>query len=299
MLIVMLLRNQTISLITFLVLILASAPASAQEECKGSARQVHRYSNYHFVTTSRVYHSDGVEFYETCVENHSNRDLWFDWFVPGPNSYVLPGTAINSPRTFTTRNTIGLNGCLQYGNLSETIKEQFLGHVTDKPQIEQEQKKGCVFWEKTSSPKPSRTKEIQKVSVAVRIFFPSDRTQAAATMLVLQGEASVVEIDETGYTSEFKYAIKPAFLRSKGDARKIRIKPVDTGPAGDFLRKFFTKRYIEYGEKGFLLGTSDLIRIRLMRPLKPVLDSTRYSLFDQNNNFLGAVFIPIWAPVAE
>ena len=53
---------------------------------------------YKFVTTSRVYPGHNVTVYETCVQNQSDRDMEFNWFIPGPNTFVPSGYSCSNPR---------------------------------------------------------------------------------------------------------------------------------------------------------------------------------------------------------
>ena len=95
---------------------------------------------YKFITTSRVYPGHNVEVYETCVENQSDRDMEFNWFIPGPSTFVPVGYSCSSPRSkLTHKDAPSYAGCLYYGNDWARDHATFIPHVDDQSKIDAEQ----------------------------------------------------------------------------------------------------------------------------------------------------------------
>lgn len=289
---------------TIVLSLLVEAPGlRAEEQCEGSARRPHDLGKYQFTTTSRVYSKDGAEWYDTCVENNGDRDLWIDWYVPGPFGYVLPEKAVPSHRIFSTRDTVGLDGCLEYGNLAELMREHFLGHASDVAAIEEEKKKGCDYRATASvTGEPGEPGEfgIQELTVPFRLFLPSNKKYAEQTMLEITGEAKVIPGDTEHYSTVLAYTIEKVKGRQAGNPNNVFMRPLDTGLAGEFLRKaFFNVYFAEFGDKGIPLKWSNKFLLRMDLPEKLSLTSTRYGFFDQSGEFVGAIFVPLWAPIVQ
>jgi len=68
--------------------------------CGGGTPVPHNDNGYRFETSSIVYpmNNTGRVIYQTCVENKSDRDFEFKWYIPGPDSWLLRGCALKSPR---------------------------------------------------------------------------------------------------------------------------------------------------------------------------------------------------------
>jgi hypothetical protein len=102
-------------------------------KCEWNNRRVETPDVYAFATSSWVRAEHNGHRYYTCVENLQDRALWINWFIPGPKSYIPGKEMLSSPRWFSTRATRDINGCLQYGNHREPVKELFIGHAKDVP----------------------------------------------------------------------------------------------------------------------------------------------------------------------
>jgi hypothetical protein len=87
-------------------------PPDKKPHCVGNVRIPHPEPGYDFVTTSRTYPKARIEVYETCVENHSDRLMEFNWFIPGSHGWVPPFCAVSNPR-YKERDTITGFFCLK------------------------------------------------------------------------------------------------------------------------------------------------------------------------------------------
>jgi hypothetical protein len=62
----------------------------------------------------------GGHYHFTCVENKAtDRVLYFDWFIPGPQGTIAPGQSRTEKRFFTTREPVDINGCAVFRRASK------------------------------------------------------------------------------------------------------------------------------------------------------------------------------------
>ncbi|MCK0104621.1 hypothetical protein [Pseudohalocynthiibacter sp. F2068] len=298
----MVLFRQLFIFTLFFCYLSSTESVAAEEECKGDAPQEHRIGKYHFETTSQVYRRSGVHFYVTCVKNNGEGDLWVDWFVPGPQSFVPSGIALESPRTFVTRETQSFVGCLEYGNRAETLNEHFLGHTNDQSAIDEEQSLGCEYWARQATLEPSDKTALEELSYPFRVFFPSDTEKPADSMLVMQGTVSLRISEENRFTSMLEYDISQFDGREGGAADEVVMRPVDGGPAGELLNFVFLSEYKSQLVTDFPslpMKWEDNIAITASFESDWMLTSTRYGFYDKNNVFVGAIFVPVIAPISQ
>jgi hypothetical protein len=283
------------------VLAAIAIEADAQDTCKGP-RQNFDLGEESFVTTSRVYKGNGVELYVTCVENHSDKDLWINWFVPGPVTYIQPGKAVESPRAFQTRENKDYRGCLEYGSVGEYIQSPFIGHLSDDSKIESESG-GCEKANPLAS-NAAPTKSIVPVDLPVKIYFPSDVKEPEDTMLAFEGVARtgigsvlVTEFSETVLFSGLVYKIEHASKAQKGRPEDVRIKPFITS---GYSEKYYLNAFYErYTKDGLSLREGDEIDLAFYNAAKGeafTLSSVRWGVFDRNDHLVAAFFAPVWGP---
>lgn len=274
----------------------------AQEECVGDAPKDHQIGRYHFQSTSRVFRQSNTHFYVTCIANKGEGDLWIDWFVPGPQTYVPSGIAQESPRPFTTRDTKSFNGCLEYGSHADTITEQFLGHASDQSAIEEEKQLSCDHWARQANLEPKEDPEFEELSFPIRVFLPSDKESAKDSMLVMQGQVSLYFKGDNRFVSELEFGVSQFEGRDTGSADEVSLRPVDGGPAGDLVQNVFVttfKSQLLDDERSIPLGWENKIEISATYEDDWVLTSTRYGFYDKNKEFVGAVFVPVIAPLPQ
>lgn len=288
--------------LTALLLNFIPIQAFAQEECKGDALKEHQIGRYHFQSTSRVFRQSNTHFYVTCIANKGEGDLWIDWFVPGPQTYVPSGIAQESPRPFTTRETKTFNGCLEYGSHADTITEQFLGHASDQSSIDEEKQLSCDHWARQANLKPEGDSKFEELSYPIRVFFPSDKTSVEDSMLVLQGQVSLYFTGDNRFVSQLAFGVSQFEGRDAGSADEVSMRPVDGGPAGDLLRSAFAtahKSQLLDDDQSILVGSENKIQISSTYQDDWVLTTSRYGFYDKNNEFVGAVFVPVIAPLPQ
>jgi hypothetical protein len=290
-------QPKVIGILAALLLALVSKSSDAQERCGGTAPQAHDVGGVSFTTTSRVYTGKGVETYETCVENRGDKDLFVDWFVPGPFSYVKPGKAITSPRSFLTRESKDYRGCLEYGSVGDYIKEPFIGHVSDSPRIEAE-RGGCDEVNPAASQAAS-TPTIIPVELPIKLYFPSDAKEPEVTMLQLEGVARAGADDNHLFTT-LAFSVTQASDAQKGRPEDVRIRPF---VSGDFFAKDFVEAFDkQYSKNGMVLSGGNELNISFYDATYDkafTLASIRYGVFDQADRLVAAFFAPIWGPASQ
>ena len=277
--------------------------ASAAGLCEGQARNIHDKGGYKFVTSSKVYKAQGVHIYETCVGNLSQRDVEFDWFVPGPNTWLPPNEQVPAPRPFNSRNTLdSAKSCMAYGNLSETNRFYFLGHASDKEALNREISEPCSFWvSQDSTVSDGEELSSYQITIDLAAFFPTDKSNPGETMMKFVGVADLFHSGEELVTSIISYQFAPYPGRKGGDPAEVTMRPVDVGTAGELLRLVFNASLRNSDgriEKGRPMASSDKFQLRYqIEPgINYELTSTRYGFYDRDDQFVGAVFVPILAP---
>ncbi|TPM99522.1 hypothetical protein [Mesorhizobium sp. B2-1-3A] len=264
----------------------------AAEHCEGQAPQHHNLGAENFLTTSRVYKGNGVEIYETCVENLGERDLWVNWLIPGPTTWVLPGTAIPQPRPFVERDSIDAYGCLEYGNVGATLRERYIGHAADGDALKKEASSGCSAALSASSHVAEQAAP-QQVDAAIRLFVPSDKHNPSNTMLEFTALATASSYGGTQpYKLGISYSLSPVAGRSAGNPENMTIRLSPGYLTGWLMDKTQTTDIF----KGVTLGYKNEIDLQLLLGEKPQLRSARYEILDQNNELVGAFMAPAWGP---
>ncbi|TGQ88816.1 hypothetical protein EN851_25055 [Mesorhizobium sp. M8A.F.Ca.ET.208.01.1.1] len=284
--------NPTVAYRLTLCLYLLSTGAFAAEHCQGQAPLTHDLGVENFLTTSRVYRGNGVEIYETCVENRGAGDLWVNWLVPGPTTWLPPGTAVAQPRPFIERNTIDASGCLEYGNIGATIRERFIGHASDADALKKEEAAGCAAAISASSHVAGQTAP-QEIAAPIRLFVPSDKHNPSSTMLEFTALATA---SSSGAAQPYKlgiaYSLSPLEGRSAGNPNTMTIRLSPGYLTGWLMDKTESTDIF----KGVTLGYKNEIGLQLLLNEKPQLRSARYEILDQNNELVGAFMAPTWGP---
>jgi hypothetical protein len=173
-------RTLAISGLAGYVLAFACGSAAA-ETCEWANRRVLTPDVYSFAVSSWVRQEASGHRYYTCVENLQDRVLWFDWFIPGPKSYIPAKQMLPSPRYFTTRETRDIRGCLEYGNHHAPLKEYFVGHEKD---VSQEQVEGnCDRQLSVDTPKAKNSNWLEPIRSVLELFVATNADDVEKTLL--------------------------------------------------------------------------------------------------------------------
>jgi hypothetical protein len=259
------------------------------QKCPGELRQPHGDSDgYSFVTTSRIYPQANVFVYETCVENTSDRDMDFNWFVPGPNTRVPSGFSCINPRPMLNhKNLDTYPGCLLYGNNWTRDRGNFFPHITDQSRIEDEIKyKHCEVSVSVTKGSIDDDDIMKQATLALQsgietnldVFLPSNPKEPTNTMAHVVAKVSLTldPNDPKKYIHNIQLSAN-SFRDSKPVFGDILVRP--------------EHNYISLYLDAIKLPSEVTFSTELEIPASPELRSVRFELSSQG--ILGAtLFIP-------
>lgn len=285
-------KFHTLSLLaisTAMILLVPVYGASA-DECPSKIVKPHQLNGIAFETSSRVYRDANVEVYESCVKNNGDKDLWIDWKIPGPKSYVLPGEAVPSSRTFVNRQTIDAHSCLEYGPLSEMLVDPYLGHATDSTQMQKQDSDGCRPVA-TSVGDRILEKIPDYIDTLFKLFAPSDREKSHDTMLKIEGKTSTHLDGEGNYRQNIAYRFSRIEGRDEGNPLDMTIRLESESPAAAYLRAASSFKDMSWKIAN---PEENEISFTVSMPKNPTLENARYEILDRNKIVVGSFFAPAW-----
>lgn len=264
------------------------------DECPSKIIKSHQLGGVAFETSSRVYRDANVEVYESCVKNDGDKDLWIDWKIPGPTSYVLPGQSLPSGRTFVTRQTIDAHSCLEYGPLSQTLVDPYLGHGSDSAQMQKQEAQGCQ-----PSPTSVGDRILEKIPDYIDTFFklfvPSDKEKSHETMLKVEGKTSTL-LEGEAYQQKIVYMVSRIEGRNDGDPHDLTIKLEGESPAAAYLRTASSFKDMSWKVPS---SEANEISFSVVMPKNPTLENARYEILDRNKIVVGSFFAPAWVETPQ
>jgi hypothetical protein len=292
-------RQVAVAVVGLAVSFSASEHAGAdctQSTCQGQTRQSGGDALYNFITTTRVYRGHGVETYETCVENQSNRDMEFNWFIPGPHTFVPRGLACSNPRPqLTHKDAMTYAGCLYYGNNWTRSHASFIPHITDQPKIDAEQKDAdCQTLPAVTAAEDATTTNYETAVAALKegietkleVFAPSSPQSPTETMARVQAEVSLVMDSKNAGTYIHSIHIQASpFRGSKPDLSALRIVPEQNRQILSFYKEF---------PNGLARRLEPEIKLGAQIPLPraPTFDTLRLTLVTPDNRPVATLFVP-------
>jgi hypothetical protein len=279
----------TLKIIRFgiIVFVFGAAVVANGQPCGGKNHREHNRKPYKFKTSSWVRSGDNGHYYHTCVENiGDDRDLWFDWFIPGPTTYVPPGESVTSSRYFIDRRSNDFNGCIQYGNHRETMKEYFIGHEKDREAVEKEKSTGCNV-SRHQYVMAAESKEFNDITYPTTLFVASDANNVKGTLMRLELTVFLRQISADKARSTLTYSAQPVYPNFIGNPNRLRFRT--NSPE-------LKKAIFEAGYSQGLLTISEFkgeVSLELPIPSKFAITNARFGLFDEKEVLVGAFFVPI------
>lgn len=277
------------------ILCITFAQGALADDCPSKIIKPHQLGDISFKTSSRVFKDANVEIYETCVKNDGDKDLWIDWKIPGPKSYVLPGEAVFSPRTFVTRQTINAHSCLEYGPLSETLVDPYLGHNLDSEQMQKQETQGC-------QPIPTSVGDriLEKIpdyiDTIFKLFVPSDKEKPHDTMLKVEGKTSTHLNGTESYGQNIVYLVSQVEGRVDGNPLDLTIKLESESPVASYLRNASSVHDMSWKVSN---AETNEISFTVAMPKNPILENARYEILDRNKVVVGSFFAPAWVEASQ
>ena len=268
------------------VCLLCTGTGVLAEPCGGNNHRPHDRGPYKFKTSSWVRAGDNGHYYRTCVENLSARDLWFDWFTPGPTTYIPPSESVTSPRYFIDRKSADFQGCIQYGNHREPMEEYFIGHENDREQISKEKTGGCKIGRHAAQSAASPA-DSSKIEYVTTLFMPSDSERVRDTMMRFDLTVALERRSEAVASSVVRYKATRYYENSKADPTRLTMQT-----NSEILRAALVKADFKEGRPR-LTGFTGEVSVNLPLPKRFVIENARYTFLDQNGILVGAVFVPV------
>lgn len=281
--------NRTIFTLIFALILTGpfTSISGLAEPCGGNNHRKHKNGSYEYIISSWVRTGDNGHYYKTCVENLGHeRDFWFDWFIPGPKTYVPPGESATSPRYFTTRESEDWNGCLQYGNHRTTTQEYFIGHKKDQALIEREQSTGCKISRRGSQSIFESTEPLE-IDFPVSIFVASDTKDPVGTMLRIDLNVILKQVEKHKAISRITYHIRPQYNSFHGSLSDLHI-----STNSNRLNEALKAAGFEQGRVAVSKYEGNLT-VPLPLPDHYSIGNARYEFFDRHGFLTGSIFVPI------
>ena len=290
-------------LCVIVVLSLFSTPLNA-DPCVSTAYQPHSHGVHNFQTSSAVESIDGRTQYWTCVRNldpDNDNNLRIDWYIPGPHIAWIPGdTQHNHPRTSMDSNFRPIDGNIEYGYLNDITIAEFLGDADDARRAPGGPGKCCSsvtrFRDRLANEHSFSTLR-NGWSDSFRIFFPTDTTSAAATMMQLDANMSISLHNDNNriITTNVTYSVQPFDGRQGGNPGLIRYIlrfPRSEQTLANIVYEQLSDRPIVLGDSGeitFIIQQSDVYRIAPMA----------LWLLAPNNQVVGVLEASVLSPVFQ
>jgi hypothetical protein len=272
--------------------------------CSGGTSVLHNDNGYRFETSSIVYpmNRTGRVIYETCVENKSDRDFEINWYIPGPNSWLLRDCALKSPRQKTRQDTVnGYRSCLRYGNQWFPDRAEFEPHRSDLQAIADEQQKDCrqVIAEEPrgrASNTTSRNDGIETTDIRTPVteeleaFAPFDLKDPEATMVHIVAHVSMEPSENLKtFKHTVRWDIAKAYAKGPAYQGNLLVSPDNAG-----VREVYQKIF-GAGPAGAvpIYPEKPMIAVFDM-PARPDLGSVRYRLLSASGVPIASLFVPMW-----
>jgi len=278
------------------------APACQFKTCSGGTPVLHDDNGYRFETSSIVYPMKGTGrvIYQTCVENKSDRDFEINWFIPGPDSWLLRGCALRSPRQKIKQDTInGYKSCLRYGNEWHPDRAEFVPHASDAQAIKDEQQKDCkqVIAEEPRQRAGNTTSGNDRIDNAdlrmpvtedLEAFAPLDPKEPYATMVHIVAHVSLQTSENLRtFRHTVRWDIAKAYETGRTYEGGLLVRP-ENAVVFEAYRKFGA------GPAGGIRIDREPMIAEFNMPARPDLGSVRYRFLSASGAPIASIFVPMW-----
>jgi hypothetical protein len=274
--------------------------------CSGGTPVPHGDNGYRFDTSSIIYpmKKTGRVVYETCVENKSNRDFEINWYIPGPEGWLLRGCALKSPRQRKKEKTIdGYAGCLRYGNQWYPDRAEFVPHGTDLPAITDEKQKDCrqVIAQdrqlQASSVAPGKegveTADLRTpVTEELETFAPFDPKEPEATMVHIVAHVLLQPSEDLkSFKHTVRWEIAKAYANGPAYEGNLLV-----SPENGFVREVYQSQQLFGSRPAVPLNPEKPLVADFPMPPRPDLGSVRYRFLTTSGMPVASMFVPMWLP---
>ena len=274
--------------------------------CTGGTPVLHDDNGYRFETSSTVYpmNRTGRVIYQTCVENKSSRDFEINWYIPGPDSWLLKGCALKSPRQKIRQDTVdGYKSCLRYGNQWFPDRAEFVPHRSDLQATADEKRKDCtdLISEETrqlASNKPGseavETAELrQPVDEELEAFAPLDPREPSATMVHVVAHVSMLVSEDL---KSFKHTVRWEVAKAYENGPTYKAGNLFFAPENASVRQTYANTFGVSADAPIPVIPEKPLTAEFNMPAHPDLASVRFRLLSSAGTPIASVFVPIWLP---
>jgi hypothetical protein len=243
--------------------------------------------------------------YQTCVENKTDRDFEINWYIPGPDTWLLrPPCAVKTPRQRITEDTVdGYRSCLRYGNEWFPDRAEFLPHRTDLQAIGEERRKDCrqVIAEESRREGSNTTPGREKIETAdlrtpvteeLEVFAPFDPKEPESTMVRIVAHVS---LEPSGGLKTFKHTVRwdVAKVYAKGPAYQSNLL---ASPDNATVREVYQKEFGAGSAGTVPINPEKPIIAEFDMPARPDLGSVRYRVLSASGAPVASILVPMWLP---
>ena len=215
-------------------------------------------AGYVFTTDSYILDRAPDRIGVTCISNLSTEPISAHWFIPTASGWVPPNEVFPKERYLKAQGESRIRGCLEYGNLGETVEADFVGDQQELEASFEERQIGCKnARNKYHSVAFTSEGKIHPIKINLRYFFPYEVNRASETMVKLEGTVTIEPVEGNTFSLTFNFGIaKYGDSEGKYDGKFTAI-PVFTGGAKSLEEEFVKTVGKEYPlEK---LGSSKFI----------------------------------------
>ena len=284
-------------ILLFSVLLLCSLGTGIEVGWGEEIRQEHNMDDYAFTTTAHVHTHEKYDEYKTCVVNRSDRDLEFNWYIPGPHSWILANQWHCNSRLRLRSDTLSAHrGCLRYGTQWEPLAAEFIPHRCDINHIDYEQEVGCSQMvngehhglEACTDPSVRLDDggDIFKVRTRLTVFAPALTDRPEETMIRLD---ATVEISPTDDETRFKHVFE---ISPTQVGRNFRPELLQFLPMSGLLCYEYTGA--DDCSITIPINNGEVFTATPLVPLRPKLGEVRFHVMNGNGDHAATLFVPFW-----
>ena len=281
--------------------------------CSGPLSQEHSLTDVDFYTNSVTQPNQddstkGIYPFVTkscVVAAHVNAaPIRVKWFAPKIYGWLNTDTSPIPIDIFEIDQPRQMDGCLEYGYQSLSIKASFFGDSEARKNVDREKEVGCRQTAADASGSGGQSKGILekliKIVQPITNYFPSTSKYPRETMLQLKGEAGITVKGDDTYLSYFNYTLTP-FSKDgvennkhqdvKPDPTAVTVSPSFSGAAATLSNAYKESGNPQYVKTGDKETEIDFVVTGIKNPK---LISATYVFFDADHEPVASVEVPVF-----
>lgn len=277
----------------FLSVARLGAAEAIEEYCSGGIKQEHNPSqNYQFRTFSRTIDNGDFSIGLMCVQNIREEDISIDWFIPNLSGWIPGKEILFKERVIRSTPAVGVESCVEYGNLGEWTKANFFGDEIDSVESEKERNIGCVAARDryhTLETKQDLSPKLADIKINIISFFPSSNEIPYDTMLKLNGFVTVELINDELQRISMNFRIEQYPGREKGIPDQVYVVPVINREASVEV-----KIAESIGEREIITGFSEKVIEVNYNSGDGRIEEMTFEFQSESGDVLGKISFPVY-----